>query len=312
MPTGAEAERLAHDLVCFLGSARVEWFPAWETLPFERVSPALETMGRRQRVLWRLRSGDPPTVVVAPVRALAQRLGPHVEETEPVQVRAGDTVDRDTLVEALVALGYRREYQVEARGEVAVRGSIVDVYPVTDDHPVRIDLWGDEVDRLSAFAVADQRSTHEVDSVSIFPARELLPTPEVQARAQQLLSTASWGAEQWERLATGQTFDGMESWLPWLTPDERLLPDLLPDEALVLVCEPGRMRDRAQEQLDEEAALAASLAQTWGATGAFPPLSLPFDRLLAAHPRRDDRAARGPGGARHRAPGRHRLRAARR
>ena len=62
----------------------------------------------------------------------------------------------------LVAMGYRREYQVEARGEVAVRGSIVDVYPVTDDHPVRIDLWGDEVDRLTAFAVADQRSTHDV------------------------------------------------------------------------------------------------------------------------------------------------------
>jgi transcription-repair coupling factor (superfamily II helicase) len=281
VPTVAEAERLAHDLVCFLGPGPVEWFPAWETLPFERVSPALETMGRRQRVLWRLRSGDPPTVVVAPVRALAQRLGPHVEEVEPVAVRAGQTVDRDALVEALVGIGYRREYQVEARGEVAVRGSIVDVYPVTDDHPVRIDLWGDEVDRLSAFAVADQRSTHEVESVSIFPARELLPTPEVKARAQGLLVTASWGAEQWERLASGQTFDGMESWLPWLTPEERLLPDLLPDEALVLICEPNRMRDRAQEQLDEEAALAGSLAQTWGATGSFPALSLPFDRLLA-------------------------------
>ena len=66
-------------------------------------------------------------------------------------------------------MGYRREYQVESRGELAVRGSIVDVYPCTDDHPVRIDLWGDEVDRLSAFAVADQRSTHDVDEVCDLP-----------------------------------------------------------------------------------------------------------------------------------------------
>jgi transcription-repair coupling factor (superfamily II helicase) len=283
VPTGAEAERLAHDLACFLAPGEVETFPAWETLPFERVSPSLETMGRRLRVLWRLRTGAPPLVLVAPVRALVQRLGPHVEEVEPIVVHAGDVVDRDALVESLVAAGYRREYQVEARGEVAVRGSIVDVYPVNDDHPVRIDLWGDEVDRLSAFAVADQRSTQELAEVQVFPARELLPTPEVRERAAALVTSEPWGAESWERLADGHSFDGMESWLPWLTAEEHLLPDLLADDALVLLCEPRRMRDRAQELLDEEAALAATLATTWGANASgrdFPRLSLPFDRLL--------------------------------
>ena len=126
VPTGAEAERLVRDLGQFLGAGEVEHFPAWETLPFERVSPSFETMGRRLRVMWRLRSGTPPAVVVAPVRALVQRLGPHVEDVEPVVVRPGDQVDRDELVARLVAGGYRREYQVEARGELAVRGSIVD------------------------------------------------------------------------------------------------------------------------------------------------------------------------------------------
>ena len=282
VPTRAEAERLSRDLQQFLPALDVEELPAWETLPFERVSPSLETMSRRARVLWRLRAGVPPAVVVAPVRALVQRLGPHVEEVEPVVVRRGDQIDRDALVARLVAMGYRREYQVEARGEVAVRGSIVDVYPATDDHPVRIDLWGDEVDRLSAFAVVDQRSTDDIDAAIIFPARELLPTDEVRERARQLLRTQPWGAEAWERLADGVTFDGMESWLPWLCGDERLLPDLLPVDAVVLLCEPRRMRDRAQELLDEEAALAAALAPTWGARGAsFPQLSLPFDRLLA-------------------------------
>ena len=285
VPTGAEAERLARDLGQFVGPEHVELFPAWETLPFERVSPSLETMGRRLRVLWRLRTGGAhlPTVVVAPVRALVQRLGPHVEDVEPVVVRPGDRLDRDELVARLVAAGYRREYQVEARGELAVRGSIVDVYPSTDDHPVRIDLWGDEVDRLSGFAVADQRSTHAVDDVWVFPTRELLPTEEVRERAAGLLRAQPWGREQWERIAEGQVFDGMESWLPWLSEREHLLPDLLPATALVLLVEPKRMRDRAQELLDEEASLAATLAGTWGAPidDTMPRLSLAFDRLLA-------------------------------
>jgi transcription-repair coupling factor (superfamily II helicase) len=283
VPTGTEAERLVRDLGQYLGDDAVELFPAWETLPFERVSPSLETMGRRLRVMWRLRAGTPPDVVVAPVRALVQRLGPHVEVIEPVVVRPGDRVDRDELVARLVAGGYRREYQVESRGEVAVRGSIVDVYPSTDDHPVRIDLWGDEVDRLSAFAVADQRSTHDVAEACIFPTRELLPTDEVRERAAALVAAQPWGREQWDRIADGQVFDGMESWLPWLTDREHLLTDLLADDALVLLVEPKRMRDRAQELLDEEASLASTLATTWGAGGEvdLPGLSLGFDRLLA-------------------------------
>ncbi len=284
VPTVAEAERIAGDLIPMLGADQVELFPAWETLPFERVSPALETMGRRLRVMWRLREGGEiaPAVVVAPVRALVQRLGPHVEAIEPVRLRAGDSLDRDELVERLVLMGYRREYQVEGRGEVAVRGSIVDVFPATAEHPVRIDQWGDEVERLSQFAVTDQRSTHVIDDVTIFPCRELLPTEEVRERAQGLLTTAPWGREQWERLAEGQIFDGMESWLPWLSADDHLLPDLLPAGARVLLVEPRRMRDRAQDLLDEELSLAQTLAGTWGAEDTeFPQLSLPFERLLA-------------------------------
>src|SRR5262249_39167514 len=179
-------------------------------------------------------------------------------------------------------MGYRREYQVEHRGELAVRGSIVDVFGSTADGPVRIDLWGDEVDRLTEFSVGDQRSTDDLASVELFGCRELLPTEEVCQRAARLVGEAPWGRQQWERLSEGLVFDGMESWLPWLTADEHLLVDLLPSNALVVLVEPRRMRDRAAELLDEEAALAATLAETWGAAGEeFPRLHLPFDRLLA-------------------------------
>jgi transcription-repair coupling factor (superfamily II helicase) len=282
-PTGTDAERVAHDLRAYLGDGEVDTFPAWETLPFERVSPSVETMGRRLRAMWRLKDAQRmPRVLVAPVKALLQRLGPHVEDVDPVCITPGDTVDSTDLVERLVHLGYRREYQVEHRGEVAIRGSIVDVFPSTADRPVRIDLWGDEVDRLTEFNVNDQRSADDISHVEIFGCRELLPTDEVRNRAEKLIGSEPWGREQWERLAEGLTFDGMESWLPWLTEGEHLLLDLVGEDAQVLMIEPRRMRDRAAELLDEEASLAETLANTWGAGDRdLPRLHLSFDRLLA-------------------------------
>ncbi|MEY2591253.1 MAG: hypothetical protein QOJ67_3237, partial [Acidimicrobiaceae bacterium] len=225
---------------------------------------------------------DATKVVVAPIRALVQRLGPHVEDVEPVVVRPGEQLDPEELVARLVAAGYRREYQVEARGEVAVRGSIVDVYPSTADAPIRIDLWGDEVDRLTTFSVSDQRSRDDVACAELFPCRELLPTDAVRDRATRLVATQPWGREHWERMAEGLTFDGMESWLPWLTQDEHVLFDLLGPGAQVVLVEPRRMRDRAADLLAEEEDLAGVLSKTWDVTEdtELPRLHVPFDRLL--------------------------------
>ncbi len=283
--TAAEADRLAHDLGAYLGPADVDTFPAWETLPFERVSPSIETMGRRLRAMWRLGRGSGEEglgVLVAPVKALIQRLGLSVEDTEPVVIAPGDVFDPHDLLERLVASGYRREYQVEHRGELAARGGIVDVFGSTADFPVRAELWGDEVDRLTEFDAGDQRSFRDIDRVEIFGCRELVPTPAVRERALALVGEQPWGRGQWERLAEGLVFDGMESWLPWLSADEHMLPDLLGTGAQVVLFDPRRIRDRAGELIDEEGVLGSTLSQTWGATGhEFPRLHLPFDRLLA-------------------------------
>ena len=280
--TQNEAERLAADIAGVLGADEVAMFPAWETLPFERVSPAVETMGHRLRTLHRLR--DPataPAVVVAPARSLVQRLDPDAA-IAPIVVGSGDVVDPVDLVTELASLGYRREHQVEHRGEVAVRGSIVDVFPSTAESPVRIDLWGDEVDRLTEFSVGDQRATISVAEVEIYPCRELRPGDHARARAQQLLAEEPWGREQWDRVVDGQLFDGMESWLPWLVDEELVLPDLVPADGLILLVEPRRIRDRAADIGSEEADLAGSLAKTWDVDADdVHRLHLPFDRLLA-------------------------------
>ena len=300
--TGLDAQRLADDLACLIApedggvgavagavAGPVALLPAWETLPFERVSPETETMGLRLGVLHAL-TGDPdpslpapPRVIVAPARALLQRLGP-LGGTAPIVIRPGQQVELGTLLSELVARGYRREHQVEHRGEFAVRGGIVDAFPSTADEPVRLDFWGDEVDRLTAFSVSDQRSSHDLQAAVLYGCRELVLTPELRTVAESLIARRPWGTSVWERLERGDQFDGMESWLPFLDDGERVVPDLLGRGAQVLLVEPRRIRDRGMQLLDEEAALAETLAATWGAKAGdedpFPRLHVPFERLL--------------------------------
>ena len=281
VPTRTEAETLASDVAAFLGPGEVEELPAWETLPFERVSPSIETMGRRCRVLHRM--ADPasaPAVVVVSARALAQFVDPSAA-TPPITVRLGDTVDQVELVKRLSGFGYRREHQVEHRGEMAVRGSIVDIYPSTGAAPVRIDFWGDDVDRIAEFSVGDQRSVSSLEQVEVHPARELRPDAAMRGRAASLVATQPWGREQWDRLADGTLFEGMESWWPWLVERPSLLPDLVPGDGAVVLIEPRRLSGRADEILAEEEDLAAGLAKTWSTDAAgMPRLHGGFDGLL--------------------------------
>jgi transcription-repair coupling factor (superfamily II helicase) len=283
-PTGSMAGQLFDDLQQFLGRDQVALFPAWETLPFERISPNVETMGQRLELMWRLRDPERcPQVIVAGVRALLQKLGPGALDVEPIVVRPNAIVDPDRMSEQLVGFGYRREELVEHRGEFARRGAIVDVFPSTADTPVRIDLWGDEVDRLTTFSVNDQRSIADLTEATIFPARELAATDDVRARAARLVASEPWGREQWERLAEGAQFEGMESWVPWLVDEPILITDVLPETAKVVLIEPRRMRDRATELLAEEDDLAKALASTWARDPdkAFPRLHAEPAQLLA-------------------------------
>jgi transcription-repair coupling factor (superfamily II helicase) len=302
-PTAAEADRIAHDLTAFCDPLRVAALPAWETLPFERVSPAAETMGGRLRTIWRIdraHRGDPAgrgeapaaLIVVASIRALLQRLAPTTSDAAPVVIRRGGEIDPVELVADLVAAGYRREYQVEHRGELAVRGGIVDLFPSTADNGVRVDCCGDSVERLTVFDVVDQRSVRDLDEVEVFGCRELRVSETRRAAAAGLARAAPFAREQFARIAEGEVFDGLESFLPWLEADVRLVTDQLgPADRIVLV-DPRRMRDRAVEIIDEESALAASLAETWRSAGSpaelgranFPALHAGFDRLLAATP----------------------------
>jgi transcription-repair coupling factor (superfamily II helicase) len=290
----ADALTLRDDLACFLDTQalggragapdeRVVLYGAWDTLPLERVSPEISTMGARAALRWRMAHGHAPEVVVAPVRALLQRLTPRF--TPPIVVRRGEQLDLGDLALRLTAAGYRREHQVEHRGEFSVRGGIVDVFGSTLEMPVRLDLFGDEVDRLGTFDVADQRTTTELDEVWLFPCREFIPDDEIRLRAESLAGSLSWASSPMRRIAEGDLFDGMEGWLGMLVPGEAVLLDEAVFAGVVLV-EPRRIRDRAIDLLTEERALVETLVATRSeGSSSVDDLSaglhVNFDRLLA-------------------------------
>src|SRR5918911_1130287 len=181
--TSREADDLADALGCLLSPDRVAVYPAWETLPHERLSPRSDTVGRRLAVLRRLaHPGDRElSVVVAPVRSVLQPQLKGLGELEPVELTTGGEAELEDVARRLADMGYARVDLVTKRGEFAVRGGILDVFPPTDEHPSRVEFWGDEVEEIRTFAVADQRTIDPVTRLWAPPCRELLLTPEVRA-----------------------------------------------------------------------------------------------------------------------------------
>ncbi len=284
-PTDKQATATHSDLGTILGEEQVELFPAWETLPFERVSPMIEIMGKRAEVIWKVKNSQNPKIIVSPIRAVTQQLAPE-HGIEPISMVLKGTIDLQQTLEALIQMGYRRVAQVEQRGEVANRGSILDIYPATATAPIRVDLWGDEIDRLVEFSISDQRTTVLKQHVQIFPARELLPTSDLKLRAEQLITDAPWGRSHWEKFADGEIFDGMESWLPWLTQSQETILDHLPADALVLLTDPSRSRSRVEEISREEDQIGSVLSQTWniGDAALSKKLHLPLEKVLENKP----------------------------
>ncbi|SOC53913.1 transcription-repair coupling factor [Ornithinimicrobium cerasi] len=279
--TGREADDLVSTLGELLedGGVGVAGFPSWETLPHERLSPRSDTVGRRLATLRRLAHPDgsdgttgPVRVVVASVRALLQPLVRGLGELEPVHLRAGDERPLEHVVEALVGAAYSRTDMVERRGEFAVRGGILDVFPPTEEHPVRIEFWGDTVEEVRWFKVADQRSLEIADQgLYAPPCREVLLTDDVRERARQLVGTLPGAAEMLAKIAEGIAVEGMESLAPVLVDGMETLVDVLPAGARVVVLDPERVRTRAHDLVaTSEEFLQASWAAAATAEGAAP------------------------------------------
>jgi transcription-repair coupling factor (superfamily II helicase) len=272
--TAREAEDLTAALRAFLPPHSVATFPGWETLPHERLSPRSDTVGQRIAILRRLAHpavGDDPLggalkAVVAPIRAVLQPIVAGLGDLVPVRLAAGDDADPEDVIARLVEIGYARVEMVSKRGELAVRGGLIDVFPPTEEHPLRIEFFGDTVEEIRVFKVADQRSAGNAEyGLWAPPCRELLLTPSVRSRAKELAAKHPGVSEILGKIADGITVEGMEAFSSVLADHMDLLLDHLPLGGIVLACDPERIRTRAielvatsQEFLEASWASAAS------------------------------------------------------
>jgi transcription-repair coupling factor (superfamily II helicase) len=276
------SDTLAASASVFLGSDRVVRFPAWESLPYEGISPAPQVAGARARAAHRIRQAEGKLVVVAPVLAGLQGLIPDLGSHEPLILEPGTTLAPDALAERLVAMGYARADVVEHRGEFAIRGGIVDLFPSTARRPARLEYFGDDVESLREFTPATQLSTGKLNRAEVYPCRELVVTDEVRRRAEEALPLyrGQYRAAL-ERLSEGLAFEGMEQVIPLIYQELPFLADLLPSGGWVFLSQSRRTAERARQIVDE----AEALAEASGWPG--PSVLRDLDASLGAKPRVD-------------------------
>ncbi len=249
------ARQLAEQVRAWLGDAegsRVLLFADPDALPFERIPWSRETRQSRLRTLAALaqweRPGAPalPPVVVASVRSLMQRTVPSTLFQRYLRtLRRGDIIELHALLERWLKAGYQNATLVEEPGTFSRRGGIIDIWPPNETYPVRIELWGDEVDSLRRFDPATQRTLPAglVERVQIAPGSEaIMERGKAAAEALKAVDASSCHPPaQYElerdgdQLAGGTAFRGVEFYLPYLFPQAATLLDYLPEGALVLV-----------------------------------------------------------------------------
>ena len=259
-PGPREAEDLAPEVGAYLGPDRVALLPAWDALPYEGMDPAPEVAARRADAIGRLRGASGPFVVVAPYLAAMQAIPPTLGTARTVQLAAGVELAPDALAERLSELGYTRVDVVEHRGEFAVRGGVVDVFPGIARRPARLEYWGDEIERLREFSPSTQLSTKQLGAIEVAPVRELLLDDELlaiaESRASRLPDRFRDGVQ---RLADGLRFEGADTLAPFLFDRMPVPAELLPAGSWVAVTHTQRTLQRAAQTYAEAEALAEAI-----------------------------------------------------
>ena len=258
---------------------------AWETLPHERLSPRADTVASRMAVFRRLTHPEPGNslfgpikVLVMPVRSLIQPVVAGLGDVEPLVFTTGEELPLDQAAARLVENAYTRVDLVMDRGQFAVRGGILDVFPPTIAHPVRIEFFGDEIDTIKEFHASDQRTYGDgLHIVWATPCRELQLTQAVRDRAKSLIGQIPNAEDMLASIADGIPVEGMESLMPALIDNMEPVQRMLPQGAVIMLSDPERLR-RAADDLTKTANefLAASWHVAASGHGAGAPIS--FDQ----------------------------------
>lgn len=171
--TSQEEVRLFHDFPLFTDRKVID-YPAWETLPSESIAPSPDIVGERYKALYEISEKKEPYIILSSLQACLQRIIPIEKFTNLfLSFKVGDTFSFDGLTQRLIEMGYQRHSVASDKGEFAVRGGIIDVFPVSSPDPFRIEFWGDEIESIRTYDPIGQKSVQIVEAIKITPAQEL-------------------------------------------------------------------------------------------------------------------------------------------
>lgn len=243
------AEELSQEISSWIGKDLVVNFPAWETLPHERLSPKADTVTARFKALNKI-SDQKVRVIVCSVRALLQPIIANDLNTSIIKIQQGLNLHMQELMNQLIRFGFSRSDLVERRGDFAVRGGILDIFPADQDHPIRIDFFGDEIEELSYFSISDQRSLEKIKvEVSIYPCREMLIDEKLKQKARTLGKDFPEIKDLTEKICEGILFEGMESLAAGLVDDFKSITDYLSPSTQIWLIDEPRIKSRAIDLL---------------------------------------------------------------
>ncbi len=263
-------------------------FPAWDCLPYDRVSPNGEIVARRIDALTRLlepRENDRGRIVCATVAGATQRIPPREAFSgASLSAKVGDRVAPDAITDFLARNGYARAETVMEPGEYAMRGGILDVFPSGAEAPVRLDFFGDELDGLRAFDPASQRTTEKIEGFALKPVSEVILDEDAIARFRGKYR-ALFGAVQaddalYEAVSAGLRHIGMEHWLPLFHEKLETLFDYLPGAVVALDHQADEALDARRDQVAEYYAARTSVVGTGVASSAMIYNPVPPDALF--------------------------------
>ncbi|MBP7452336.1 MAG: transcription-repair coupling factor [Ottowia sp.] len=234
-----DARRLQDELAFFAPALRVVMFPDWETLPYDTFSPHQDLISERLATLWAIRQGQADVVLVPATTALYRLAPPAFLAGTTFQFKQGQKLDEAALKSQLTLAGYAHVTQVVSPGEYAVRGGLIDLFPMGSAVPYRVDLFDDEIDSIRAFDPDTQRSLYPVPEVRLLPGREFPTHDEARTkfrhRWRELLEGDPTKSRIYKDMGNGVATAGIEYYLPLFFDETATVFDYLGESATLVL-----------------------------------------------------------------------------
>jgi len=233
-----DAQRLQEEIGWFYPAARPHLLPDWETLPYDGFSPHQDLISERLATLWAMLRGECRVLLVPATTAAARLLPPSFLAAYAFSFAKGEKFDNEQFIAQLTLAGYSRVTQVAAPGEFAVRGSLIDLYPMGEKAPFRIDLFDDEIESIRLFDVDSQRTLYPVDSIRLLPAREFPLDEKGRATFRRKFRAHFEGdpgkSRVYKDISAGIASAGIEYFLPLFFDETATLFDYLPEGSVLV------------------------------------------------------------------------------